>query len=386
VTCPTLANPTGQPASVFTPDPQPLTGLADGYYLLHYYAQDCAGTEELKFTQDGGGNWSTSFYTFPLNVDTTAPAVASGPTLSPVPSTPGTYNVGDTVMASYSCTDALSGVVRCGSQTFPAGTTSTGTLTAPVDTASPGSKVFTVLVVDAAGNQSSASVNYQVVSKYDSQIHFSISPTTVTYPQGANAAISIAPISAASSNIVPRATTASTRLAAKPASVPSLTPTGTVQILDGKKKIVTLTLHNGATSYNLRGLEAGIHSLSVVYSGDAHNPAGTSAPITFTVKPAPVSLHVECRGSTLSYGQDYGCFVVAASEGSIPTGVFTYKYDNGSAKTLPLFFGIGLFEIEKPAVGQHTIVVSYAAQGNYAAAASQTEKFTVTTALAKSHK
>jgi hypothetical protein len=376
VTCPTQANPTGQPASVFTPDAQTFTGLADGYYLLHYYAQDCAGTEELKFTQDGGGNWSTSFYTYPINVDATAPVVASGPTLSPAPSAQGAYKVGDVVMASYSCTDALSGVVRCGSQTFAAGTASTGTLTTTVDTSSAGSKTFTVLAIDAAGNQSSASVNYQVVSPYDSQIQFTINPQTVTYPQGASVNIKIAPI----------ATTASVRLAVKTANNSSQMPTGTVQILDGTKKIVTLTLHDGSASYNLRGLDAGIHSLSIVYSGDAHNPAGVSAPVTFTVKPAPVTLHVECDGSTLSYGQDYGCIVVATSEGSIPTGVITYTYDNGSAKTLPLFFGIGFFEISKPAVGQHTVVVSYAAQGNYTAAASQTEKFTVTATTPKSHK
>ena len=372
VTCPTQANPTGQPASTFTPDPQTLTNLADGYYLLHYYAQDCAGTEELKFTQDGGGNWSTSFYTYPINVDTTAPVVASGPTLSPAASAQGTYKVGDAVMASYSCTDSLSGVVRCGSQTFAAGTSSTGTLTTTVDTTSTGGKTFTVLAVDAAGNQSSASVNYQVVSPYDSQIQFSLSPQTVTYPQSANVLIQIAPTT------TPNATPAAVK-----ANNQSQIPTGTVQILDGKTKLATLSLHNGSASYDLRGLNAGIHSLSVVYSGDAHNPGGVSAPVTFTVKPASVTLYVECPGSTLSYGQDYGCAVLATSQGSIPAGVITYTYDNGLARTIPLFFGIGLFEIPKPALGQHTVVVSYAAQGNYAAAASQTEKFTVT--AAKSH-
>lgn len=380
VTCPTQANPTGQPASVFTPDAQTLTGLADGYYLLHYYAQDCAGTEELKFTQSGG-NWSTSFYTYPINVDMTAPTVASGPVLSPAPSAQGTYAVGQVVTASYSCTDALSGVVRCGSQTFAAGTSSTGTLTAAVDTSSAGSKTFTVLTVDAAGNQSSASVNYQVVSPYDSQIQFTINPQTVTYPRGAEVTIKIAPSATA-----PSTTTLSVRSASKSANDSKQTPTGTVQIFDGSKKIATLTLCDGKASYRLRGLDAGVHTLSVVYSGDARNPRGTSAPVTFTVKPAPVTLHVECRGSTMSYGQDYGCLVWATSERSTPTGVATYTYDNGSPKTVRLDFGVGFFEISKPAVGQHTVVVSYAAQGNYMAAASQTEKFTVTTAPAKSHR
>jgi len=367
VACPTQSSPSGQPASVFTPDAQTLTGLADGRYLLHYYAQDCAGTEELKFTQDGSGNWSTSFYTFPINVDTTAPVVASGPTLSPAPSAQGTYKMGDVVMASYSCTDALSGVVRCGSQTFSSGTSSTGTLTATVDTSSTGSKTFTVLTVDAAGNQSTASVNYQVVSPYDNQIQFSINPQTVTYPQSANVIVTITP-STTASNL---------RTLARTASNTSQTPTGTVQILDGKKQIASLTLHNGSVSYGLHDLNAGIHSLSIQYSGDAHNPAGISAPVSFTVKPAAVALHADCGSVTLPSGKDYGCVVVATSIGSIPTGVITYTYDSGPAKTVPLFFGVGVFQITKPATGQHTVVVSYAAQGNYAAAASQTAKFTV---------
>ena len=73
----------GSAGTVFTTDSQTLSGLADGNYLVHYFAQDCAGTEELQFTQDGSGSWSTSYYTYPINVDTIAPVVASGPVLSP---------------------------------------------------------------------------------------------------------------------------------------------------------------------------------------------------------------------------------------------------------------------------------------------------------------
>ena len=65
-------------ATPFSPPAANCQVLADGQYLLHYFAQDCAGTQELKFTQTGG-NWSTSFYTYPINVDTVPPVVLSGP-------------------------------------------------------------------------------------------------------------------------------------------------------------------------------------------------------------------------------------------------------------------------------------------------------------------
>ena len=99
------------PATVFAPPAQEFTGLADGQYLVHYYAQDCAGTQELQFTQTGTGLWSTSYFTYPVNIDTVAPAVSQGPALSPAQSA---YSIGQAVKASYQCTDATSGVVLCG--------------------------------------------------------------------------------------------------------------------------------------------------------------------------------------------------------------------------------------------------------------------------------
>jgi uncharacterized repeat protein (TIGR01451 family) len=166
--CPAPGSSNPPPASVFTPSAQDISVSADGTYLLHYFAQDCAGTEELHFTQTAG-NWSTSFYTFPINVDTVVPVVLSGPTLSPAPSTNGgvanSYLIGQKVTATYRCTDDRSGIVKCGTSTYaPGSTLDTGNLTSPVDTSKAGPATFTVNAVDAAGNKSNASVNYQVVS------------------------------------------------------------------------------------------------------------------------------------------------------------------------------------------------------------------------------
>jgi uncharacterized repeat protein (TIGR01451 family) len=145
-------------ASPFTPSTQSISVPEDGNYTLHYYAQDCAGTEELKFTQTAG-SWSTSFYTFPINVDTAPPVVAT-PTLSP---SGGSYSLNQKVTATFRCTDALSGIVQCGTNTYaPGATQDTGNLTATIDTSKAGPQTFTVTAVDAAGNQSTASVNYTV--------------------------------------------------------------------------------------------------------------------------------------------------------------------------------------------------------------------------------
>ena len=161
------------PANPFTSGAQSIPVPADGNYVLHYYAQDCAGTQELKFSQSAG-SWSTAFYTFPINVDTVNPVVATGPTLSPPPSTnngvANSYPVGTVVTATYSCTDNASpivnsGVVTCGTATFSPGTPNTGTVSTKLTLNTPGSQTFTVNALDAAGNSATpASVTYQVVA------------------------------------------------------------------------------------------------------------------------------------------------------------------------------------------------------------------------------
>jgi hypothetical protein len=149
--------PTATVAPNFAPAQQSVTFPADGQYLLHYFAQDCAGTQELLFAQTGGV-WSTNFYTHPIGVDTVPPAIST-PVLTPA----GPYKVGETVYANYACTDATSGVVLCGLNLYAPGSTfNTGTLKTKVDTSSAGSKSFIVLSSDAALNLSTASIGYTV--------------------------------------------------------------------------------------------------------------------------------------------------------------------------------------------------------------------------------
>jgi hypothetical protein len=357
IPCPAPANPLDPPATVFTTTPQTLSGLSDGNYLLHYFAQDCAGTEELKFSQDAGGSWSTTYYTFPINVDTIAPAVSAGPVLSPAPNILGSYAVGQPVTATYSCTDDRSGVVSCGSSTFSPNSPvlNTGTLHSLIsqaDMSTPGPKTYTVNVTDAAGNTSSASVHY-VVTAYDSAIQITLAKSTVTFPLGTNVVISVAPTQ-------------------------GHVPTGSVQLFDGTTLIQTSRLQgNGAAYPYIQGLAAGVHPLTAVYSGDAFNPGGTSAPVTLTVNQVPVNLTAACWNANFPYGADYHCGVFTSSTAGSPQGVITYKYDGASAVSLPLQNGTVQFILPRPPVGTHSVLINYAAQTNYAAATQVTESFTV---------
>jgi hypothetical protein len=86
----------------------------------------------------------------PIKIDRTAPVISLT-----APLTGAAFTVGDVVTATYSCTDATSGVANC------AGDVATGQA---IDTSTPGSKSFTVNAVDQAGNSSIATVNYTVAA------------------------------------------------------------------------------------------------------------------------------------------------------------------------------------------------------------------------------
>jgi len=96
---------------------------------------------------DDSGNISSN--TFNVTVqDTTAPIITI---TSPAATN---YTLNQVVQANFTCTD-LVGVTAC------SGTVSNGS---SIDTSSLGDRTFTVTASDAAGNTSSISVNYKVIS------------------------------------------------------------------------------------------------------------------------------------------------------------------------------------------------------------------------------
>ena len=171
---PTPSNPGPKVQPNFSTGPQnlqfasgPSAPLADGKYLLHYYAQDCAGTQELQFAVNPDPNnnnvptWSTSFYTVPVNIDTKAPSLT-------VISSPSTVKQNKSATVSFSCSDdpSGSGVVLCGLNVYAPETKYTnadiGTLKVNLTTSSLGAKSVTLYAVDGAGNTFSKTINYTV--------------------------------------------------------------------------------------------------------------------------------------------------------------------------------------------------------------------------------
>ena len=353
--CPSPSNPGTPAATTFSPAKQTLSTSAEGTYLLYYYAQDCAGTEELRYTQDNAGNWSSNFYTVPIGIDNTPPTIVV--TQQP----PQSLQLGDQAQLIFYCRDDLSGVANCG------GGSPNSDNTITLDTSSPGSKTIVINATDNVGNKA-LPVTFGYVVAFPQQttsIQISLASTTATYPGATTATVQVGPSS----------------------QNPPGAPAGTVQvILDGTTLAAQGSLspsgHGFSSFYaHLTGLSAGHHTLIAVNPGGIANvnfgQAGSSAPVAFNIQPAPVTLAPSCVNPGLPFGASFSCNIYTKPVAAGAPGVVTYSYDNGAPVTLTLAGGTTSFVITKPPVGSHSVTVSYAAQGNYAAAAPQTINFTV---------
>jgi uncharacterized repeat protein (TIGR01451 family) len=208
--CPSIITP----ATVANPFTQTVAvgPFADGSSnLLHYFTRDCAGTNELSFTEDVNNIWSTHFKSITINVDLTKPAVSSGPTLSPAPTTnngvPNSYLLNQAVTATYTCQDPLpsggglaSGLATCNSAGI-SGAPASATFTNPVATSATGSFNFTVAgPTDVAGNTGlPASVPYAVVDQPVNLDLFYLAPSKVK--PGSNLTYFIAAVNLTQKNV-----------------------------------------------------------------------------------------------------------------------------------------------------------------------------------------
>jgi MYXO-CTERM domain-containing protein len=70
------------------------------------------------------------------------------------------------------------------------------------------------------------------------------------------------------------------------ATVTGLSPTGTVQFMDGTTVLGIASISGGVASLQTSALSVGTHTITAVYSGDTNHTAGTSAPFVQTVSEA----------------------------------------------------------------------------------------------------
>lgn len=161
-------------------------------------------------------------------------------------------------------------------------------------------------------------------------------------------------------------------------SVAGRSPTGTVTVLDGTVAVATVPLVGGSVDVMLDDLAAGVHRLSVVYSGDAANSVATSAVLRLEVNrhDTTIVLRVDGREAlggavTVMLGDDVT--LVAVVNGSSPTGTVEFFTDGArlvegfrivedvgtSLGTAPVIDGVSTLEGVGLALGEHDVTARY---------------------------
>ncbi len=151
--------------------------------------------------------------------------------------------------------------------------------------------------------------------------------------------------------------------------VPTLTGSITLTVDGDSADAQTQALSEGQATFTLTSPLAGDHTLSAAYT-PAPNYAATSATGSLHVNPAPTTTAIDA--STVIPNENSTVTVTVSAPGvPVPTGSVTLQLDNGNVQTATLDGnGQATFTITGPGTGNHTLIASYAAQGNYAASSS----------------
>jgi hypothetical protein len=151
-------------------------------------------------------------------------------------------------------------------------------------------------------------------------------------------------------------------------------PTNTVTFLDGAVPIGSQPLagSSGQAVFYAFALQAGQHSLTALYSGDANNESSTS-PVFLQVMTATTAALLG-SSAPIAFAGDSVTFTatVQSSSTNTPTGTVTFKDGTTSLATQALRSGSASFTSSTMAVGSHDIVASYSGDTFDSASTSKT--------------
>ncbi len=148
------------------------------------------------------------------------------------------------------------------------------------------------------------------------------------------------------------------------------TPTGSVQFFDGATSLGSVNVNgSGSAVLTLSGptlLNAGTHSITAVYSGDANFSTVTSSALSYVVTKASSVLTATSSLNPSIYGDSVTFTMQVASAGAVPTGTVLVKDGSTTLGTATLN-GTGGATLTVPlfTAGSHTINFTYSGDANH---------------------
>lgn len=155
-----------------------------------------------------------------------------------------------------------------------------------------------------------------------------------------------------------------------------LIPTGNYQFLDGSTVLAAGSLDAAGEAYfTTSTLSAGVHTITMVYSGDANFNGSTSSPFTITVPAAPLvptSTSITVNNPSSTYGgMITGTVVVTANSGSgTPTGIVNLIAGTNTVGSCTLSSGSCSYVLTGVSAGVQALKASYCGDTTYSASRS----------------
>ncbi len=159
----------------------------------------------------------------------------------------------------------------------------------------------------------------------------------------------------------------------------TVSPTGSVTLLDGSTSIGTAILSaSGAASFTLNNLSVGQHALSATYTGDGQNFAGSSPVLTETVGLHTSTDVLTVSSSTVVQGQPLTLVATLSGDGPVPpSGSIVFSAAGATLGTAALnASGIATLTVT-PALGSYSIIATYQGDSLYKGSVSAAVSTTV---------
>ncbi len=150
------------------------------------------------------------------------------------------------------------------------------------------------------------------------------------------------------------------------------TPTGTATFFDGTTALGTVNLANGQASFTTSSLVVGSHAITVQYSGDASDAAGTSPVLTQTVQQATSTTTLATSSATVVVGSSITLTAtVSSNNGPAPTGSVRFAEGATTYGTAPLQGnGTASVTFTNLPPGTHALVATYSGDTDNSTSAS----------------
>jgi hypothetical protein len=151
------------------------------------------------------------------------------------------------------------------------------------------------------------------------------------------------------------------------------TPTGAVQFLDGTTSLGSASLKaSGVATLATSALTLGSHTITAVYAGDSFDATATSAPFTETIQTATTAVALTSSANPATAGNALLLTANVSGTGAAPTGTVHFLDAGTSIGSANVASGVATLSTTTLALGSHSIVASYAGDGNHAATVSAT--------------